>query len=149
LVFLALTANELFYTIPPTYGTLINLLLAGVLGTVLTVTGVSYFLVAGADAGFLLSDTGLSLSVEPQSGRREWIPFERVVRAKITPWSMSPWLKKSRFVELELEAKEADMTCTDTFVVRLPDDDRSFLDRLKSRLGDRLEISPRVATAKV
>ena len=140
MVLLVYAAGELGNMLPPTYGHFINSLIAGGLGLVFAVTGFHYYWVGRHDAGLILKEDALSLSVDPETGAREWIKFDDIARLRLVPWIMSPWVKRTHYVELELEAKKGDVMCKDTFVSRLPDDSRSFLEQLRSRLADRVEL---------
>jgi hypothetical protein len=139
-ILLVYAASELGNIVPPTYGHLTNVLIGGGLGLVFAVTGFYYYTVGRNDAGLILREDALSLSQEPETGAREWIRFDDIVKLRLVPWIMSPWVKRTHYVELELEAKKGDVACKDTFISRLPDDPRAFLEQLRSRLADRFQL---------
>lgn len=133
--------SEMMYPFPPTIGKVTNILLGLVLGLALLVTGFMYTVVARAGEDPEVGPEGLSLTRDPATGSREWIKAESVVKATLRPWSMSPWLRRRKYYEVELEVKEGDMVVDDRFYVHVGDDDERFLAQMRERFGDRLQLA--------
>lgn len=141
LALLVFALSEMMHIFPPTIGKLSNILLSLVLGLALLVTGFMYTVVARGGEDPELGPQGLSLTRDPSTGSREWIKLESIVRATLRPWNMSPWLRRRKYYEIELEVKEGELTVDDRFFIHVGDDDGPFLQQMREQLGDRLRLA--------
>lgn len=140
LALLVFAISQAMHVLPPTYGRVTNILLSLAVGFALLITGFIYSLVSRSGEEPEVGPEGLSVTRDPMTGAREWIKLESIVKATLRPWAMSPWIRRRKYYELELEVKEGDMTIDDRFYIHVGDDGAPFLKRLAVALGERLTL---------
>ncbi|HEX9709385.1 MAG TPA: hypothetical protein VGB42_05405 [Candidatus Thermoplasmatota archaeon] len=140
---LAAAGVGLLDTLPPTYGTTLAVFGAAALGAVLLLTGAVYMRVARMATDPAAATVGLSFSVDPVTGERQWIPWPRIGRVRVAGWRMGPWLRDPRFYEVEVTTEQGGATDSRFFIAYLKEPEL-FLGGIRERVGDRLELAPSV-----
>lgn len=126
--------------LPPTLNTMVGALFGLGFGFAFLVTGFMYTVVARSSEDLEVGEKGVSVTRDPVTGEREWIRAEVIEAATVRRWLMSPWLKGPRYVEVELKVKEGNLTVDDRFYVHLGREPAPVLERLRERLGTKVEV---------
>ena len=129
--------------LPPTFNTGILVFFGLGIGFAFVITGFMYTVVARSSEEMEVGEKGLSITRDPLTGLREWIPVDTIEAAIVRPWLMSPWFKGPRYVEVELKVKEGGMTLDDRFYVHLGQSGEERLEPLRKVLGSKLEVTLR------